>query len=172
MSIEETVHNTTPCSTITGSEGRYVGTFIVITSGRTDLFFLFHSKFRQAIGAFIRKSSTVLTDGGRFNFANIATSAPTSPNPFKNGQSKVIDMTPEEREEWEGAEMLKPVDFDSCHVDPAPFQLVERTSLLKVHSMFSLLGVNRAYVTTIGRLIGIVSLSEVSQRPTIWIKPT
>ncbi len=76
-------------------------------------------------------------------------------------------MTPEEREEWEETEMLKPVDFDSCHVDPAPFQLVERTSLLKVHSMFSLLGVNRAYVTTIGRLIGIVSLSEVSQSPTI-----
>lgn len=71
-------------------------------------------------------------------------------------------MTPEEKKEWEESEMLKPVDFHKCHVDPAPFQLVERTSLLKVHSMFSLLGVNRAYVTTIGRLIGIVSLSEVS----------
>ena len=57
--------------------------------------------------------------------------------------------------------MQKPVDLQNCHVDPAPFQLVERTSLLKVHSMFSLLGVNHAYVTTIGQLIGIVSLKEV-----------
>lgn len=73
-----------------------------------------------------------------------------------------MDMTAEERRQWEDSEMMKPVIFDNLHVDPAPFQLVERTSLLKVHSMFSLLGVNRAYVTTIGRLIGIVSLSEVS----------
>ncbi|CAH2244074.1 jg18136 [Pararge aegeria aegeria] len=48
-----------------------------------------------------------------------------------------------------------------CHIDPAPFQLVERTSLLKVHSLFSTLGVSRAYVTAIGRLIGVVSLKEL-----------
>ena len=71
-------------------------------------------------------------------------------------------MTPEEQKEWEDSEMQKSVDLHTCHVDPAPFQLVERTSLLKVHSMFSLLGVNHAYVTTIGQLIGIVSLKEVS----------
>lgn len=70
-------------------------------------------------------------------------------------------MSPEEQKEWEESEMLKPVDLQKCHIDPAPFQLVERTSLLKVHSMFSLLGVNHAYVTTIGQLIGIVSLKEV-----------
>lgn len=70
-------------------------------------------------------------------------------------------MAPDEQKQWEESEMMKPVDFSSLHVDPAPFQLVERTSLLKVHSMFSLLGVNHAYVTTIGKLIGIVSLKEV-----------
>jgi len=70
-------------------------------------------------------------------------------------------MTPEEQKEWEDTEMQKAVDLQNCHIDPAPFQLVERTSLLKVHSMFSLLGVNHAYVTTIGQLIGIVSLKEV-----------
>ncbi|GBP04875.1 RNA-directed DNA polymerase from mobile element jockey [Eumeta japonica] len=48
-----------------------------------------------------------------------------------------------------------------CHIDPAPFQLVERTSLLKVHSLFSTLGVSRAYVTAIGRLIGVVALKEL-----------
>lgn len=57
--------------------------------------------------------------------------------------------------------MSKSVDFDACHVDPAPFQLVERTSLLKVHSLFSMVGVNHAYVTTIGKLIGVVALKEV-----------
>ena len=76
-------------------------------------------------------------------------------------RERVIDMSPEEQRAWEEGEMLKPVDLQNCHVDPAPFQLVERTSLLKVHSMFSLLGVNHAYVTTIGQLIGIVSLKEV-----------
>jgi chloride channel 2 len=70
-------------------------------------------------------------------------------------------MTPDAQKEWEEREMQKPIDLKKCRVDPAPFQLVERTSLLKVHSMFSLLGVQRAYVTTIGQLIGIVSLTEV-----------
>ncbi len=71
-------------------------------------------------------------------------------------------MTPEEQKVWEESEMEKPVDLHHCHVDPAPFQLVEHTSLLKVHSMFSLLGVNHAYVTSIGQLVGIVSLTEVN----------
>ena len=40
-------------------------------------------------------------------------------------------------------------------------QLVEKSSLLKVHSLFSMLGVNHAYVTAIGRLIGVVALKEL-----------
>ncbi|KPJ21454.1 Chloride channel protein 2 [Papilio machaon] len=96
-------------------------------------------------------------------------------------------MSPEDQKAWERLEMAKEIDFDRmlqiarkrdmvpsrrprirdeqlyiCHIDPAPFQLVERTSLLKVHSLFSTLGVSRAYVTAIGRLIGVVSLKEVS----------
>ena len=74
-------------------------------------------------------------------------------------------MSPQKQKEWEEMEMEKMVDIlQHCRIDPAPFQLVERTSLLKVHSIFSLLGVNHAYVTTIGQLIGIVSLKEVSPR--------
>lgn len=71
-------------------------------------------------------------------------------------------MSPEEREKWENFEMLKRVDFKKCVVDPAPFQLVEQTSLVKVHSIFSLLGVHHAYVTTLGKLVGVVSLKEVN----------
>jgi len=71
------------------------------------------------------------------------------------------DLTPEEQREWEKQEMEKPVNFSELHIDPAPFQLVEKSSLLKVHSLFSMLGVNHAYVTTIGRLIGVVGLKEL-----------
>uniref|UniRef100_A0A8B9SMG9 Chloride voltage-gated channel 2 n=1 Tax=Anas platyrhynchos TaxID=8839 RepID=A0A8B9SMG9_ANAPL len=39
--------------------------------------------------------------------------------------------------------------------------LVERTSLHKTHTIFSLLGLNHAYVTSIGRLVGMVSLKEL-----------
>ena len=71
------------------------------------------------------------------------------------------DMTLEEEKEWVEEEMSKNVDFDAIHIDPAPFQLVEKTSLLKVHSLFSMVGVNHAYVTAIGKLIGVVGLKEL-----------
>lgn len=70
-------------------------------------------------------------------------------------------MSPEDQIKWEEEQMYQPVDFSSCQVDPAPFQLVERTSLLKVHSLFSLVGVNLAYVTAIGKLVGVVGLTEL-----------
>ena len=71
------------------------------------------------------------------------------------------EMTLEEQRDWERQEMEKSVNFTEIHIDPAPFQLVEKSSLLKVHSLFSMLGVNHAYVTTIGRLIGVVGLKEL-----------
>lgn len=70
-------------------------------------------------------------------------------------------MSAEDQKRWEESEMALEVDFSRCHIDPAPFQLVERTSLLKVHSLFSMVGVNHAYVTAIGRLVGVVALKEV-----------
>ncbi|XP_071538119.1 chloride channel protein 2-like isoform X3 [Panulirus ornatus] len=79
----------------------------------------------------------------------------------QNAKKPQLDLTEEERAVWEMMELSKEVDFSKCHIDPAPFQLVERTSLLRVHSMFSMLGINHAYVTAIGRLIGVVALKEV-----------
>lgn len=70
-------------------------------------------------------------------------------------------MTTEERLQWEGSEMSKAIDFGQCKIDPAPFQLVEQTSLIKVHTIFSLLGMKHAYVTALGRLIGVFALREV-----------
>uniref|UniRef100_A0A8C5Z366 Chloride channel protein 2 n=1 Tax=Marmota marmota marmota TaxID=9994 RepID=A0A8C5Z366_MARMA len=71
------------------------------------------------------------------------------------------EMSPEEILEWEEQQLDEPVNFSDCKIDPAPFQLVERTSLHKTHTIFSLLGVDHAYVTSIGRLIGIVTLKEL-----------
>lgn len=79
-------------------------------------------------------------------------------------RERVIDMSAEDQKRWEESEMALEVDFSRCHIDPAPFQLVERTSLLKVHSLFSMVGVNHAYVTAIGRLVGVVALKEVRHR--------
>lgn len=45
-----------------------------------------------------------------------------------------MDMSLEDQHEWEEQEMMHDVDFLKCHIDPAPFQLVEKSSLLKVNS--------------------------------------
>ncbi|XP_064157114.1 chloride channel protein 2c isoform X2 [Anguilla rostrata] len=71
------------------------------------------------------------------------------------------DMTIREIAEWEDQQLEEQVNFNNCKIDPAPFQLVERTSLHKTHTIFSLLGLDHAYVTSIGRLIGVVSLKEL-----------
>ncbi|KAG0416973.1 hypothetical protein HPB47_005999, partial [Ixodes persulcatus] len=76
----------------------------------------------------------------------------------KKPRERIIDMSPEEQLSWEEDQLAQPIDYTHCHIDPAPFQLVERTTLLKVHSIFSMLGLQHAYVTTIGRLIGVVAL--------------
>ncbi|NXB86280.1 CLCN2 protein, partial [Vidua chalybeata] len=94
-------------------------------------------------------------------------------------------MAPPQILEWEEQQLDQPVDFSSAKIDPAPFQLVEHTSLHKVrphptpephpqppdpqlsplflqtHTIFSLLGLDHAFVTSIGRLVGMVSLKEL-----------
>ena len=37
-----------------------------------------------------------------------------------------------QQEEWENRRLAMPVDWEGVQIDPAPFQLVERTSLHKV----------------------------------------
>uniref|UniRef100_A0A3Q2YZ94 Chloride voltage-gated channel 2 n=1 Tax=Hippocampus comes TaxID=109280 RepID=A0A3Q2YZ94_HIPCM len=63
--------------------------------------------------------------------------------------------------EWEEQQLDEPLDFKNSKIDPAPFQLVEQTSLHKTHTIFSLLGLDHAYVTSMGRLVGVVSLKEL-----------
>ncbi|XP_057320349.1 chloride channel protein 2 isoform X2 [Microplitis mediator] len=138
------------------------------------------SRIRLAFEAIFRKSATLqdvdpdpevgnvnVTSSDSVDEANIPPHTPMlapSPAASKKVQlprERVIDMSPEDQKRWEESEMSSEVDFSRCHIDPAPFQLVERTSLLKVHSLFSMVGVNHAYVTAIGRLVGVVALKEL-----------
>ncbi|KAJ8707506.1 hypothetical protein PYW08_010758 [Mythimna loreyi] len=146
------------------------------------------TRIRAAFEAIFKRSSLLQDVEGGLPDQLSPTSLPRSPSINKKVQlprERVCDMSPEDQKAWEQMEMAKEIDFDRmlqiarkrdmhpddpeyedenlyiCHIDPAPFQLVERTSLLKVHSLFSTLGVSRAYVTAIGRLIGVVSLKEL-----------
>lgn len=82
---------------------------------------------------------------------------------IKTDDHKVeYDLFEDERKEWEHERLQHHVELDETIIDPAPFQLVRKTSLYKVHSLFSLLDLNRAYVTERGRLVGVVALRDVS----------
>ena len=40
-----------------------------------------------------------------------------------------------EQMRWEEEQMESQVDFEAIHVDPAPFQLVENTNMMKVFNI-------------------------------------
>ncbi|XP_037944560.1 chloride channel protein 2-like [Teleopsis dalmanni] len=133
-------------------------------------------RIRSAFEAIFKKSSTLqdvqpdpeagtITPSLSVNEVQVQR-APSTPGISKKVQlprERVIDMSPEDQKKWEMEEMLKPIDLEKAniHIDPSPFQLVERTSILKVHSLFSMVGINHAYVTKIGRLVGVVGLKEL-----------
>uniref|UniRef100_A0A8B9JI35 Chloride voltage-gated channel 1 n=1 Tax=Astyanax mexicanus TaxID=7994 RepID=A0A8B9JI35_ASTMX len=81
----------------------------------------------------------------------------------ENGGEKVCPYCLKQIKSWEEAEMDKPLELDQIRIDPSPFQLVERTSLHKTHTLFSLLGLSQAYVTSIGKLVGVVALKELQK---------
>uniref|UniRef100_A0A0A1WL81 Chloride channel protein 2 n=1 Tax=Zeugodacus cucurbitae TaxID=28588 RepID=A0A0A1WL81_ZEUCU len=156
--------NITPYTTITGTEHR----------------------IRSAFEAIFRKSNTLqdvqpdpdaasITPAVSANEVPLVQRAPSISKKVQLAMSlkktksvtlpreRVIDMSPEDQKKWEMEEMSKPIDLEkaSVNIDPSPFQLVERTSILKVHSLFSMVGINHAYVTKIGRLVGVVGLKEL-----------
>ncbi|GIY98461.1 chloride channel protein 2 [Caerostris extrusa] len=113
------------------------------------------ARLKQAFENVFKKA---LTDP----FEKFESSVPSTPVTKRSQQPRIlVDMSPEELLAWEEDQLNALVDFGKCHVDPAPFQLVERTTLIKVHSLFSMLGLNYAYVTAIGRLVGVVALKEL-----------
>ncbi|XP_067951537.1 chloride channel protein 2-like isoform X2 [Watersipora subatra] len=86
---------------------------------------------------------------------------------FKSRQrssTEILQRTDsDEQMRWEAEQLKCKLDFPNCHIDPSPFQLVEKTPLTKVHFLFSLLGLHHAYVTNVGRLVGVVSLKELRE---------
>jgi chloride channel 2 len=50
-----------------------------------------------------------------------------SPPPGKSKVEFMLDMPLLEQQKWETEQMEQEVDFDSLHIDPAPFQLAEKT---------------------------------------------
>ena len=60
-------------------------------------------------------------------------------------------------------QIQKAIEIDEVAIDPVPVQLILGTSLYKVHTLFSLLSLNHAYVTYQGQLVGVVGLKEVSR---------
>ncbi|KAF4076285.1 hypothetical protein AMELA_G00212590 [Ameiurus melas] len=81
--------------------------------------------------------------------------------PADEDDMSTAEMSLPQIAEWEEQQLEEAVCFNNCKIDPAPFQLVERTSLHKTHTIFSLLGLDHAYVTSTGRLVGVVSLKEL-----------
>ena len=70
-----------------------------------------------------------------FNTQSPTLGSPTgSVKESQKGGGYYMDMSLEDQHEWEEQEMMHDVDFPKCHIDPAPFQLVEKSSLLKVNS--------------------------------------
>ena len=72
-----------------------------------------------------------------------------------------ICITPQEIVEWEELRMKMPIKFEFNEIDESPFSIVTLTSLPKIHSLFSLLGLNKAYVTRMGKLVGVITLNDV-----------
>jgi len=77
---------------------------------------------------------------------------------------RFIDRSVEEQRQLRAKEMTKPINLDESKVtiEPVSFHLMETTPLMKVHSLFAMTGINQAYVTRVGRLVGVVALEEVS----------
>ncbi|XP_032722925.1 chloride channel protein 1 isoform X1 [Lontra canadensis] len=88
---------------------------------------------------------------------------PTKKKTIQESTDLVDNMSPEEIEAWEQEQLSQPVCFDSCCIDQSPFQLVEQTSLHKTHTLFSLLGLHLAYVTSMGKLRGVLALEELQK---------
>lgn len=156
----------TPYTTITGAfttENRIRTAFENIFKKSTTLQDVHPDREGNGMGGGDNGTGTPVNESN----INLTDSVPATPGIHKKVQlprERVCDMSPEEQKAWEMEEMSRPIDLVAAnvHIDPAPFQLVERTSILKVHSLFSMVGINHAYVTKIGRLVGVVALKEVS----------
>ncbi|XP_039645954.1 chloride channel protein 2-like isoform X2 [Perca fluviatilis] len=94
-------------------------------------------------------------------FKNLYGTIPDTEADLEHNVDVEDDMTIREITELEEKQLDDKVNFNNCKIDDATIQLVERMSLHKTHTIFSVLGLDHAYVTSIGRLVGVVSLKEL-----------
>lgn len=161
----------TPYSTVTGAESRMRLAFEAIwkkSSKLQDVVVNNNNTPPAAVDSSVTVGSELnrpmtLDLGGVGLENNVSVTTPTTLKKVQLPKERVCDMASEDQHRWEDEQMQLPVNFTSIHIDPAPFQLVGMTSLLKVHSLFSMVGVNHAYVTDIGKLVGVVGLKELRQ---------
>ncbi|KFO80448.1 Chloride channel protein 1, partial [Cuculus canorus] len=74
---------------------------------------------------------------------------------------EVVDtMRPEEIDAWEQEELNKNVCFDSCHIEIFSFLSIIASL---THTLFSLLGLSHAYITSMGKLRGVLALEELQK---------
>nr|XP_034992335.1 chloride channel protein 1-like [Zootoca vivipara] len=64
-------------------------------------------------------------------------------------------------EEWECRQLQETVCLVDVPINPAPYRLLEKETLYQCYDLFNLLGLHTAYVTNMGRLVGVVSLREL-----------
>ncbi|XP_021693329.1 chloride channel protein 2 [Aedes aegypti] len=141
--------NSFPCKEV---HRQVEGSYATISGGAAN-------RIRSAIDIIFRKSGT-LQDGNADPEIGSNSTLGFSKK-VQLPKARIIDMSIEEQKIWEQNEMAKSIDIDNLPIDPAPFQLVERTTILKVHSLFAMASINLAYVTNIGKLVGVVALKEL-----------
>ncbi|KRY33115.1 Chloride channel protein 1 [Trichinella spiralis] len=78
----------------------------------------------------------------------------------KKAQNHILIL---KREQWEEERMSAVLNYKNLAIDYAPFQLVHTTTLFRAHAVFSLLSLQRAYITDRGRLVGIVNLENLRE---------
>uniref|UniRef100_A0AAX7TYD4 Chloride channel protein n=1 Tax=Astatotilapia calliptera TaxID=8154 RepID=A0AAX7TYD4_ASTCA len=104
-------------------------------------------------------------------------STPSSPcththlNSSTNSSAQVPVSSLMQITEWEEQQLDEPVDFKNCKIDPAPFQLVEQTSLHKVQYKQTTSNTNEIQILTINHthkkcaIEGSVTVTGVKVRP-------
>nr|XP_014346129.1 PREDICTED: chloride channel protein ClC-Kb-like [Latimeria chalumnae] len=75
-------------------------------------------------------------------------------------------------EEWECRQLQETIRLDDQEIDPAPYRLVEKETLYQCYDLFNLLGLRIAYVTSTGRLVGVVGLNQLKEAVDSSVKGT
>merc|ERR1711931_129932 len=78
-------------------------------------------------------------------------------------QNKILIGSITRSEMSKSLEMSMTRPLESASVNPAPAMVSDKISLHRLHTMFSLLSLKRAYVVSAGRLVGVVAVPELTQ---------